>query len=485
MATVTERLDEVIAREAPVWDVRPTSAEVRRLSGLDFAILWGDLAIGLLVVVAGALLVPGLGLPQALLAIAIGSLVGSVPLALVGRAGAREGVPGMVLLRPVLGTRGSYLPSILNVAQLIGWTGFELWAMALIAGRITGPLFGIDGFYVWLAVATLVCLLLSLGGPILVVRRWMGRFGVWVLVAAAGWITVRVLTSVDLGALWSRPGAGGFPTFGGAIDLVIALPVSWIPLVADYSRFARRGVSSTGGTWLGYALGNAWFFALGTLLVLGAGSAPTPAGIGEGIITLAGGTIVLIVLLVGETDEAFADIYSAAVSTQNLFPRLKLRPVVVAVSAVGVGLAAYLFGLADEGVATYEFFLFLIGSIFVPLFGVFLADYYVVNRGRGYRTGSLFDHRGSYRYTAGFSIAASASWLLGFAVYHWVAPTPLAGWAGAVETFYAGWLGLPFPLFGGEVPASVVAFAVAFAAAVLLLRLTRSRYAEPAEELRP
>ncbi|MGH2691440.1 MAG: cytosine permease, partial [Actinomycetota bacterium] len=176
-------------------------------------------------------------------------------------------------------------------------------------------------------------------------------------------------------------------------------------------------------------------------------------------------------------------IYSAAVSTQNLFPRLRLRPIVTVVSAMGVGLAAYLFGLADEGVTTYEFFLLLIGSIFVPLFGVFLADYYV--GGRGYRTEALFDHRGSYRYTGGFNIAAAASWLLGVAVYHWVAPTPLAGWAGAVETFYADWLGLPFPLFGGEVPASVVAFAVAFAAAALLQRLSRSRREEAAEGRRP
>jgi purine-cytosine permease-like protein len=232
-------------------------------------------------------------------------------------------------------------------------------------------------------------------------------------------------------------------------------------------------VSSTTGTLVGYAAGNAWFFALGAVLVLGAGSTPTPQGIGEGIITLAGGTLVLIVLLVGETDEAFADIYSAAVSSQNLFPRLRLRTAVIAVAAVGVGLAAYLFGLADEGVATFEFFLFLIGSIFVPLFGVFLAHYYLVDRG-GYRTESLFDHRGRYRFTGGFNLAAAASWLLGFAVYHWIAPTPLEGWSGAVETLYADWLGLPFPLFGGEVPASIVAFAVAFAAAALL-GLSRSR----------
>jgi putative hydroxymethylpyrimidine transporter CytX len=465
MATVTERLERIIEREAPAWGVRPTPPDVRRLSGLDFAILWGDLGVGLLVLVTGALLVPALGLPQALLAIAIGSIIGCLPLALVGRAGAREGVPGMVLLRPALGTRGSYLPSILNIAQLIGWTAFEFWAMALVASRITGPLFGVDSFYVWLGVAASVCLLLSLGGPVVVVRRWMARFGAWVIVAVAAWVTIRVLTVADVGALWSRPGGGGFPPFWGGVDLVIALPVSWIPLVADYNRFARRGVSSAAGTYLGYLSANVWFYSLGALLILGAGAeTPSVTGIADGIIALAGGSLVLIALLVGETDEAFADIYSAAVSAQNLDPRLNQRAGVIVVSAIGVGLAAWLFGLPDEGVLTYEFFLLLIGSIFVPLFGVFLADYYVVHRGRGYRAEALFDHGGRYRYAGGFNLAAAGAWLLGFAVYHWIAPTSLAGWASAVETFFAGWLGLPFPLFGGEVPASVFAFGVAFLA---------------------
>ena len=467
MATVTERLERAIEREAPSWGVRPTAPEVRRLSNLDFAILWGDLGIGLLVLVTGALLVPALGLPQALLAIAIGSLIGCVPLALVGRAGAREGVPGMVLLRPTLGTRGSYLPTILNVAQLVGWTAFELWAMALVASRITGPVFGVDGFTFWLVAAALVCLALSLGGPVLVVRRWMARFGVWVVAAVAAWVTVRVLTTADLGALWSRPAAGGFPPFWGAVDLVIAMPVSWIPLVADYNRFARRGTSSARGTYAGYLIANLWFYSLGALLILGANaSAPSVTGIADGIVALAGGSVVLVALLVGETDEAFADIYSAAVSTQNLVPRLPQRAAVVAVTAVGVAVAVWLAGLPGQGVLTFEFFLLLIGSIFVPLFGVFLADYEVVRRRRGYEPGQLFDHRGRYRYTGGFNLAAVAAWILGFAVYHWIAPTSLEGWASAVETFFADWLGLPFPLFDGAVPASVIAFAAAFVAYV-------------------
>src|SRR5438093_13702223 len=126
MATVTERLERALEREAPVWGIRPVPPEHRRLSGLDFAVLWGDLSIGLLVLLTGALLVPSLGFPTALLAIVVGSVIGCIPLALVASAGAREGVPTMVLFRPVLGIRGSYLPSVLNIAQLVGWTGFDV-----------------------------------------------------------------------------------------------------------------------------------------------------------------------------------------------------------------------------------------------------------------------------------------------------------------------------------------------------------------------
>jgi len=437
---------------APAWGIEPVPDGLRRLSGLDFAVLWGDLAAGLLVVVAGALLVPGLGLPLALLAIVVGSALGCIPLALVGVAGAREGVPTMRLLRPVLGTRGSLAPTALNVAQLIGWTSFELWAMALIAARVTGPILGVESFWIWLAVATVICLLLSLGGPVLVVRAWMERFGVWVIAGVAAWITYRILAEADLGALWSRPGKGGFPSFWVGVDLVIALPVSWIPLVADYSRFARRGVSSAAGTYVGYLVANVWFYAIGALLVLTAGVAPGPASVGEGILTLAGGAVVLLALLVGETDEAFADVYSAAVSVQNAAPRLRQRTLVVAVSALGAALAAWLFGQPDEGVATYESFLFLLGSIFVPLAGVFVADYFLLrNRAEA----------------GGVRLGALAGWVLGFAAFQLVFPTGPGWWTDLVA-------GVPgVPLGGGDLSASVVAFGVAALATLALGRLRR------------
>ncbi|HEX9235157.1 MAG TPA: cytosine permease [Actinomycetota bacterium] len=458
MATVTERLERALEREAPSWGIRPVPSEHRRLSGLDFGVLWGDLAIGLLVLLTGALLVPALGFPKALMAIAIGSLIGCVPLALVGLAGAREGVPGMVLFRPVLGLHGSYLPSVLNIVQLVGWTGFEFWAMSLVANQISRAWLHVSSYWLWLPIVAVVCTALALGGPILVVRKWLERFGAWVVAGVGGWITFRALTTAHLSAVWHRPGQGGL-SFWLAVDLVIVMPVSWLPLVADYNRFARRGVSSTAGTYWGYALGNAWFYALGALLVLGAGlTETTPAGLGKAIGALAGGAIVLVALLVGETDEAFADIYSAAVSSQNLEARIPQRGAILAVGAAGAGLAAWLGVRSSLALGTYESFLFLMGSVFVPLFGVFVADYFILRRGRVGE--ELFEHA-TRSGRKGVNVRAFGAWIIGFLVYQWSVPTGPARWLSAMKTFFHGWLRLPFPLAGSAAGASIPSFGAA------------------------
>jgi nucleobase:cation symporter-1, NCS1 family len=460
MASVTERLERTLEREAPVWGVDPVPPDRRHLSALDVGVLWGDLSVGLLVLLTGALLVPALSLPRALLAIVVGTAIGCVPLALVGLAGARDGVPGMVLFRPVLGRRGSYLPSVLNILQLAGWTGFELWAMSQVADHASERLFGFSAPGLWLVLMAVVCTLLALGGPILVVRRWLERFGAWVVAGVAVWITIRLLAGADLSAMWHRPGTGGLP-FWLAVDLVIVQPVSWLPLVADYTRFARTPRAAAVGTYAGYALGNVWFYALGALLVLGAGlSDASPAGLAQAMAALTGGWIVLLTLLVGETDEAFADIYSAAVSAQNLRERLSQRRAILVVSAAGVGLAAWLTALGSDATATFELFLFLLGSVFVPLFGVFVADYFLLPRSP---------------VSQSFRPIALVAWLAGFLVYQWSVPTGPAWWQSTVRTVIHGWLGLPFPLAGSAAGASIPSFAVALAVYCLLRAAARRR----------
>ena len=448
--------------------IEPVPEPLRTLRATDVAVLWGDLAVGILVLAAGALLVApadvgglGLGLGTALGAIAVGSVVGSLLLAFVAAAGHERAVPTMVLLRPVLGRVGSYGASAVNVAQLVGWTAFEFWAMALFANRVSDEVFGFDAFGVWLAVVAVLCTAMAVAGPIRVIRAWLARFGVWIVLATCGYLTVYLLTRPGLGDLFD--GTPGGAPFGAAVDLVVAMPVSWLPLVADYNRFARDRAQSFAGTFAGYALGNAWFYALGALLVLAGGVADSsPEGLAAGILGLSAGTVVgavlLAGLLAGETDEAFADIYSVAVSAQNVFPRLPQRVVVVVVGAVAAAIAAVVTA------TDYEAFLFLLGSVFVPLFAVLLA---------AAATGAL---RRTSDHEPAFRPAMVATWFVGFAVYHWMVPADafLPGW----------WLDVLAEVPGaGEhtsLGASLPSFVVTFVLALAVSALGRRRSAAPA-----
>jgi putative hydroxymethylpyrimidine transporter CytX len=464
---LSERIGTALDRIAPPPSgVLPVEERERRLSGLDLFVLWGDLSVGLLVIVSGTLLVPALGLPSAVVAVIVGSAIGCVPIALVGLAGAREGVPGMVLFRPVLGARGSFVPSALNLTQLLGWTAFEFWAMTSIANEVSKRLWSFDAYGLWLAVVAVICTALALGGPVVVVRRWLERFGVYLVIAVGAWITFKLVSARDLGAAWRAPGSGGLP-FWLAVDLVIAQPVSWLPLVADYTRFARRGSQTFAGTYLGFATGNMWFYLVGALLVLVAGAGPDVVGIGTSIAALAGGSVVLLALLAGETDEAFANIYSWSVSAQNLWPRVSQRVFIGIVSCAGAVLALVV------TVDSFELFLFLIGSVFVPLFGVFAADYFVLGA-RGFTPGELFRSGGRYWYRNGVRWIAFVPWVAGFVVYQWCVPTGPDWWVDGVTRVFSGWLHLPFPLFDSAVGASLPSFGVAFLLSLVLLRGRRA-----------
>jgi len=460
LATVSDRLERTLERETPEWGIRPVPDDLKRFGGWDLAVLWGDLSIGLLVLVSGALLVPALGLPSAVIAIVVGTAIGVVPLGFVAAAGAREAVPAMVLFRPVLGVRGSYLPSAANLIQLVGWSAFEFWAMGRVANAVSVDLFGFDEPFAWTLVVAVACSALALAGPIFTVRRWLERFGVWIVAGVALWITVKIVGDASLGVLWSRPGVGGLP-FWLAVDLVIAMPVSWLPLVADYSRFGRDPRRAFLGTAGGYAVGNVWFYLLGALLVLAAGAGTDVLDIGTTIAAAAGGAVVLLALLVGESDNAMANVYSSAITVQNVRPGWSQRALIVAVGAAGLAIAS---AIGSDAATALEGFLLLIGSVFVPLFAVFLVDWGIRARGR-FGERALFDGA-----PPGIRWRAVVPWAVGFVAYQWCAPTTLVGWwSGGFERVVHGWLGLPFPLvgnaaLGGSIPGFAAAFVVALVA---------------------
>jgi len=254
----------------PNWGITPVPERLRILSGLDLTLLWGSLGVSLLVVVAGALLVPALSLPQALLAILVGGLIGNAMLGAAGLIGADARVPAMVVLRAPLGRAGSYLATVLNVAQCLGWAIFELIIIATAAAALSDRLFGFEARWAWTIVFGAVTIVLALLGPIGVVRRLLRRFGVWIVLASLVYLTWWALDGADLSGLWNAPAEGGSSLWEG-IDLVVALTVTWIPLAPDYTRFARDRAGAFVGTAVGYFVPTLWMWGLGAVLVLSRG----------------------------------------------------------------------------------------------------------------------------------------------------------------------------------------------------------------------
>src|SRR5947207_14053482 len=112
-------------------------------------LLWGNLSVSLLVIVLGAILVPALSLKQALLAVVIGAVAGSLLLGLAGMIGADARVPGMVVLRAPLGRRGSLAPTVLKVAQNLGWSTFELIIISTAAAALSDRLLRSSARWLW------------------------------------------------------------------------------------------------------------------------------------------------------------------------------------------------------------------------------------------------------------------------------------------------------------------------------------------------
>lgn len=430
------------------WGVQPVPPDARRLGFRDFVVLWGDLGIGLLVLLAGSFLVPALSLPEALGAIAVGSVIGVALLAAAGAVGAQTGAPTMVCLRPALGLRGSYVPTALNVLQLLGWTVFELVIMAHAANAVSRRVLGLDAYGLWVLAFGAIVIGMGVWGPLGVIRQWLGKFAVWVMLATTVWLTGLLLTRYPVGTLWAQPGTGGL-AFWVAVDIVIAMPVSWLPLVSDYSRFARRPAPAFWGTALGYLVANLWFYGLGALVLLAARVTQEPRGFVEAIVLIAG-PLAMLILLADETDEAWADLYSCAVSVQNAFPEGPLRALVLGLGAACVAVALVL------DITRYEAFLLLIGSVFVPLFGVLAADYFGVRR--EYVVGELLKPHGLYFYRHGVNWLGLSAWALGVAAY-----LAIGGW-------FARW-GLPgLPGVGASIPSLVVSAGAYLALARLLPR---------------
>jgi putative hydroxymethylpyrimidine transporter CytX len=410
------------------------------LSLLDQFGLWGNLGVSLLGFTAAIFVLqpggggtPELSLAAALTAIVVGTLLGTLPVALAGLLGARTGAPAMVLLRGLFGARLSYLPTALNILQCVGWGVFELVTIATAAHTVA-PALPKTAYVLIAGVATGLLAIRPLGA-IRVLRKYVTAAVLVVLCYLFVQLIRHPLPAFTHGS-WSG--------YWAAADTVVAVAISWAPVAADYTRHSRTPRAAFAGALAGYSVTQVLCYVIG-LLALVTVARGNPDQIYGAFIALPVGSLAFAILAARELDQSFANVYSTAVSVQNLRPLWDRRVLAGTITVVITAAALWL------NIADYENFLILIGSVFVPMSAVLITDYFVVSRGRWDLSG-----------TARSRWLMLLPWAAGFVTYQLINPGYVSWWASA-------WTSLGHDI--GFTPASwmsasILSFAVAAAVTV-------------------
>ncbi|WP_020611342.1 cytosine permease [Sediminispirochaeta bajacaliforniensis] len=380
----------------------------RTLSGFGTALLWAGVAVSVSEIWAGSLLQDA-GLFAGLLIIVIGHLFGGLVLSASGTMGTRYGIMSMQSTRMVLGNRGSIIPSLLNVFQLVGWATIMLALSGSIGasvGHNLGVPFNSKAFWVLLIGAGTLAWSFLVGSSKLQWVHTVVIIGLVLISALMTWI------ALNPHYYTMKPAAAESFSFTRGMrlmDLVIVMPISWVPLISDYSRLTKSERGGFWGSFWGYGIVSCWMYGIGLVISLATGTEDPAANILRLMGTL-GLTIPAVVLVFASTMTSdFPDIYSSACSLFNI--NSKIKP---AWTMWGTGILTIILALFFD-LSRFETFLNVVGAFFIPLFAILLTDYFLIRRQD--LTGLDFTVGSGMNFSGGFRISGLLVWGIGTFIY--------------------------------------------------------------------
>lgn len=330
---------------------------MKKTTAFQNSLIWFGAAVSLAEILTGTYFAP-LGMGKGLLAIIVGHVIGCVLFFLAGLIGGRERKSAMETTKMSFGYRGGLLFALLNVLQLVGWTGIMIYDGAVA----TNGIFEV-GVWVWsIVIGVLIIIWIAIGITNLGLLNKITMALLFVL-------TVVLCVVIFRGG---NPGATATETmsFGAAVELAVSMPLSWLPVISDYTRESEKPFRSTLASTVTYGLVSCWMYVIG----MGAAIFTGESDIAQIMLRAGLGIPALLILVLSTVTTTFLDAFSAGVSCESLSKKLNGKTIGIIATVVGT-IGACLFNMDD-----ITNFLYLIGSVFAPMIAVQLTTYFILKK---------------------------------------------------------------------------------------------------------
>lgn len=352
----------------------------KRTSLFENGLIWFGAGVSLAEILTGTSF-SSLGFGRGLAAILLGHVIGCVLLFLSGVIGGRQRLSAMETVRGSFGSRGTVFFALLNVLQLLGWTAIMIYDGALAAGGI----FSI-GHWVWcLVIGGLIILWVLIG------ITNLGKLNTFAM-AALFLLTLILCKVIFFGGSAAVTLPDDSLTFGAAVELAVAMPLLWLPLISDYTREAEKPVKAAAVSAIIYGLVSCWMYIIG----MGAAMRTGESDIAQIMLKAGLGTAGLLIIIFSTVTTTFLDADSAGISFESISKRIPGKYAAIAAALLGT-IGAIVFPMDD-----ITGFLYLIGSVFAPMIAIQIADFFLLHRNSSHKA---LDPR------------AFILWIIGFVLY--------------------------------------------------------------------
>ena len=353
--------------------------EEKRTSVLENGLIWFGAGVSIAEILTGTYFAP-LGFTKGLAAIAVGHVIGCLLLFLAGIIGGKARKSSMETVKMSFGEKGSLLFSLLNILQLVGWTAIMIYDGALAAESVWSV-----GKWIWcIVIGGLIALWILIG------IKNLGKVNT---VAMAALFTLTVILSVVIFTSKSDIGISGEGmSFGAAVELSVAMPLSWLPLISDYTRNAQKPVKATAVSAAVYGVVSCWMYIIGMSASIFTGE----SDIAKIMVRAGLGVAGLLIIIFSTVTTTFLDAYSAGVSSESVFKRINGKWVAIGATVLGsVGAVVYPMDNITD-------FLYLIGSVFAPMIAIQIADFFILKKDCSEKSVDIWN---------------MAIWVVGFVLY--------------------------------------------------------------------